>query len=189
MYLPAAISLGPAIIDRFENAPEESGESRAQANEAAIAMANRHLLGVGINNYSHVMNETAYSRFIPKETHPGIVHNIYLLHACEMGWVGLFAFVVLIGGYLWIGMRTVITQREGPAAWMAVGILVGMLGFWLQSFLEWAFRQTYLTVEFFMLAGFLSALTRVAHAAVMARRRRAAALLLMSRAAAAHPAG
>ncbi len=36
-----------------------------------------------------------------------------------------------------------------------------MTSLWLQSLLEWAFRQTYLTIQFFMLAGFLAALPRV----------------------------
>jgi O-antigen ligase len=182
--MPVAVKLAPAIIDRFENAPVESGESRGQANDAAYAMANQHLLGVGINNYSHVINETAYSRYIPNEMDRGIVHNIYLLHACEMGWPGLVAFVILICNFLWIGLRTVASRQDDPASWMAIGILVGMLGFWLQSFLEWAFRQTYLTVEFFMLAGFLAALPRVVKATHANRKRQIAALWLLKRSAA-----
>ena len=174
--LPVAIKLTPAIVDRFQNAPVESGESRAQANEAAIAMANRHLLGVGINNYSHVINETAYSRYIPNELDRGIVHNIYLLHASEMGWPGLLVFLLLIANYLWVGARAVLDREDHPASSLAIGILVGMLGLWLQSTLEWAFRQTYLTVEFFMFAGFLAALPRVARVIRRDRRRRLAAL-------------
>jgi O-antigen ligase len=182
LAIPVALRLAPAIIDRFENAPEESGVSRWQANEAAIAMANDHLLGVGINNYSHLINETAYSRFIPNESDRGIVHNIYLLHACEMGWPGLVAFVLLIGNFLWLGLRSILNRRNDPATWMGTGIFVGMVGFWLQSGLEWAFRQTYLTVEFFMLAGFLAALPRVARAARLARKRRLVAASMLSRA-------
>ena len=184
LAIPMALRLAPAIIDRFENAPEESGVSRWQANDAAIAMANDHLLGVGINNYSHLINETAYSRFIPNESDRGIVHNIYLLHACEMGWAGLFAFVLLIGNFFWMGFRSIFNRRDDPATWMGTGIFVGMVGFWLQGSLEWAFRQTYLTVEFFMLAGFLAALPRVARAARSERRRRRIALSVLSRGAA-----
>lgn len=183
LAIPVTIKLAPAIIDRFENAPEESGISRRQANDAAIAMANNHLLGVGINNYSYVINDTAYSRFIPNEGDRGIVHNIYLLHACEMGWPGLIAFLLMIGNFMRLGLRSVLTLRDEATTWMASGIVIGMTGFWLQSSLEWAFRQTYLTVEFFMLAGFLTALPRVASAAATARRRRIAAVALMSRAA------
>ncbi len=179
--LPVAAKIAPAIIDRFENAPVESAESRGQANDAAIAMANRHFFGVGINNYSHVINETAYARYIPNEVDRGIVHNVYLLHACEMGWIGLATFALLIGNFLFMGLRATFSGRDEPASWMATGILVGMLGFWLQSSLEWAFRQTYLTVEFFMLAGFLAALPRVARSASTLRKRRVAALMMLRR--------
>ena len=45
-----------------------------------------------------------------------------------------------------------------------------MMTLLLQSWLEWAFRQTYITVEFFLLAGFLAALPRLARS--MRRERR-----------------
>ena len=74
--LPLVIKVTPAIIERFETAPEGAEVSRLLANDAAYAMANESFLGVGLNNYSHVINETGYSRFIPLESDRGIVHNI-----------------------------------------------------------------------------------------------------------------
>ncbi|MGB0712414.1 MAG: O-antigen ligase family protein [Gammaproteobacteria bacterium] len=161
LALPVAIKVAPAIIDRFLNAPEASGESRGYANEAAIAMANDHLFGVGINNYSHVINETEYIRFIDNPVDRGIVHNIYLLHACEMGWPGLLMFVLMIGNFFLIGLRVIKKRRDNTVTYMAVGIVAAMFTLWFQSMLEWLFRQTYVTVQFFMLAGFLAALERV----------------------------
>lgn len=158
---PAVLYVAPAIIDRFENAPEESGISRIQANEAATAMARESLFGVGINNYSYVINNTEFSRFIPNEGDRGIVHNIYLLHASEMGWLGLLIFLLMIGRFLIMSARIIMLRRNNLISWIATGILVGMLTLWLQALLEWAFRQTYLTVEFFLLAGFLAALPRL----------------------------
>lgn len=182
--IPLALKVTPSIVDRFLNAPVQSGLSREQANAAALAMANQHPLGVGINNYSHVANKTSYSLYFPFEGDRGIVHNIYLLQASELGWAGLAAFLLVIGNFLWRGLLLVLTAREGPAAWMAIGIFAAMISLWLQSFLEWVFRQTYLTVEFFMLAGFLVALPRLAQAARRSRRRRAKlALILQGRAA------
>jgi O-antigen ligase len=125
-------------------------------------MAGESLLGVGLNNYSHAINNTAYSRFIPKEIDRGIVHNIYLLHAAEMGWIGLAVFVLMIGNFLWMALRIVFQRRDDIVSWVAIGIFAAMSALWLQSSLEWLFRQTYITVEFFMLAGFLAALPRVA---------------------------
>lgn len=181
--LPVMLKVAPSIIDRFLNAPVESEYSREQANAAALAMAGDHLLGVGLNNYSHVVNETNYSRFLPFRGDRGIVHNIYLLHASEMGWIGLAAFLAVIGNFLLMGLRQVVSRQDDPATWLAIGITVGMLSLWLQSSLEWAFRQTYLTVEYFMLAGFLAALPQVAREASIKRRRHlvTAAVLLRQR--------
>lgn len=173
--LPVVIKVAPAIIDRFINAPEASGESRHLANEAARAMANDHLFGVGINNYSHVINETEYVRFIDNPVDRGIVHNVYLLHACEMGWPGLVVFLLMIGNFLRIGLQLIRKRRDNVLSFFATGIVVGMFALWFQSLLEWAFRQTYITVQFFMLAGFLAALPRIdrqmrrEQAAVLAR--------------------
>lgn len=55
---------------------------------------------------------------------------------------------------------------------IAIGIFAAMAALWIQSMLEWAFRQTYLTVEFFMLAGFLAALPRIQRQALSLKRKR-----------------
>jgi hypothetical protein len=161
LALPLAIKVAPAIIDRFLNAPEASGESRHLANDAAIAMANDHLFGVGINNYSHVINETRYISFIENPVDRGIVHNVYLLHACEMGWPGLAVFLIMISAFMWTGIKVVRLRRDNVVTMFGIGIVAAMSSLWLQSLLEWLFRQTYITVQFFMLAGFLVALARV----------------------------
>ena len=172
LALPFAIKVAPSIIERFETAPVNSGLSREQANQAAIAMAGSGWLGVGLNNYSYNINETAYSRFVPLEVDRGIVHNIYLLHAAEMGWFGLLLFLLLIGNFLWMAFRLILRRMDNLVSWVAIGLFAGMTSLWLQSSLEWAFRQTYVTVEFFMLAGFLAALPRVlAHKSFQRRRR------------------
>ena len=159
--LPVGAKVAPAIIDRFLNAPEASGESRHLANDAAKAMANDHLFGVGLNNYSYAINETDYVRFIDDPVDRGIVHNIYLLHACEMGWPGLIVFLLMIVNFFLIGLKVIRKRRDNTLSYFATGILVAMFTLWLQSMLEWLFRQTYITVQFFMLAGFLAALPRV----------------------------
>jgi O-antigen ligase len=181
--LPFALKMAPSIIHRFQTAPVESGLSRHQANTAALAMAHDHPLGVGLNNYSHVVNNTAYSRFIPLASDRGIVHNVYLLQASELGWAGLAAFVALVLGFFWQGGRFLVRRRGDLSTAVAGGIVVGMLVLWSQSLLEWLFRQTYITIEFFLLAGFLAALPRVSRATRRRRlKRAAAAAIILSRA-------
>lgn len=178
--MPFALKLAPSIIQRFETAPVESGLSRHQANSAALAMAHDHLLGVGLNNYSHVVNNTGYARFIPLESDRGIVHNIYLLQASELGWAGLAALLAVIAGFFWQGTRFLLRRRADLATAVAGGIVIGMVVLWSQSLLEWLFRQTYVTIEFFLLAGFLAAMPRVSREARRCRRRKVATALLLA---------
>ena len=159
--LPLIIKVTPAIIERFETAPVAAEASRHQANDAAYAMAKDTFFGVGLNNYSHVINETGYARFIPLESDRGIVHNVFWLHASEMGWAGLAVFLLMIGNFFLMAVRYMLRRRDDITSWMATGIFAAMVTLWVQSSLEWAFRQTYLTVEFFLLAGFLAALPRL----------------------------
>jgi len=159
--VPVFAKVGPALVERFLYAPEESGEGRHLANIAAISMANDHVLGVGLNNYSHVINETEYTRFIDDPVDRGIVHNIYLLHASEMGWGGLLVYVLLMGNFVRLGYRSVGKSENEFIGSVAVGITSAIVVLCLQGSLEWFFRQTYITIEFYMLAGFLVALPKV----------------------------
>ena len=83
----------------------------------------------------------------------------------------MVVFLLMIGNFLLMAVRYLLRRRDDITSWMATGILVGMITLLLQSWLEWAFRQTYITVEFFLLAGFLAALPRLERS--MRRERRA----------------
>jgi len=179
--LPLVVKTAPSVIHRFQTAPVESGLSRQQANAAALEMARNHVLGVGLNNYSHVVNNTAYSRFVPLEADRGIVHNVYLLQASELGWVGLAAFLLIVAGFFWRAGRFLARRTDDLASAVAIGIFVGMLALWTQSLLEWLFRQTYVTIQFFLLAGFLCALPRVSSGIRRGRQRRAALIAFIAR--------
>lgn len=161
LALPVAVKVAPSVIERFKTAPVESELGRQQANQAAIAMANSSWLGIGLNNFSYNINETHFSQYVPSKIDRGIVHNIYLLHAAEMGWLGLLVFLLLIANFMLMALRLIVMRVDNTVSWVAIGLFAAMTSLWLQSALEWAFRQTYITVEFFMLAGFLAALPRV----------------------------
>ena len=179
--LPLVVKTAPSVIHRFQTAPVESGLSRQQANAAALEMARNHALGVGLNNFSHVVNNTSYSRFVPLEADRGIVHNVYLLQASELGWGGFAAFLIVIAGFFWRAGRFVAQRSDDLASAVAIGIFVGMVALWTQSLLEWLFRQTYVTIQFFLLAGFLSALPRVSRSARRTRLKRLALIALSAR--------
>jgi O-antigen ligase len=161
LAMPIAIDVGPRVIDRFLNASEASGASRKLANVAAAAMADDHFFGVGLNNYSHAINETHYIEHIDSIVDRGIVHNIYLLHASEMGWIGMIAFCLVIGNFLRLGYRSISTSSSELASNVAIGLTTAIVVLSMQGSLEWFFRQTYITIEFFMFAGFLVAIPKV----------------------------
>ena len=96
-------------------------------------------------------------------------------------------FLLMIGNFILMAVRYILQRRDNITSWMATGIFAGMITLWMQSALEWAFRQTYLTVEFFLLAGFLAALPRLHRS--MRRERRARKLQQAWLAQGRHPAG
>ena len=50
----------PKIIQRFQSAPIQSEQTREYFNQAAHAMANNHMFGVGLNAYAWVLANTDY---------------------------------------------------------------------------------------------------------------------------------
>jgi hypothetical protein len=60
-----------------------------------------------------------------------------------------------------MAMRYMLKRKDNITSWMAIGVFAGMCTLWVQSWLEWAYRQTYITVEFYLFAGFLAALPRL----------------------------
>ena len=59
-------------------------------------------------------------------------------------------------------MKYIRRREDDVTSSLAIGITVAMITLWFQSLLEWLFRQTMVTMEFFLLAGVLAALPRVA---------------------------
>lgn len=88
------------VIDRFLNAPKESEEARNEFEIAAIMMADDHQLGVGLNQYSQVLTVTEKYRehitVMKYEAQAGVAHHIYLLTAAEMGYWGMYYFILII---------------------------------------------------------------------------------------------
>ena len=52
-----------------------------------------------------------YARFVPLENDRGIVHNVYYLHASEMGWIGLLVFLLMT-----VAVLVVTVLAAGPGS-------------------------------------------------------------------------
>jgi O-antigen ligase len=125
------LSMADVIRERFRADWSESWKLRVELNEAAIAMAQDHLIGgVGLNNF------TAY--FPQYDPHMAdtmmqidnmltVVHNVYLLVWVEVGTVGLAAYALFFLGVFWLGGSSLSGMTMANRA-LALGILAGVLG-------------------------------------------------------------
>lgn len=134
-----------SLMDRFVNAPESSHLAREEFNRAAARMAEDHALGVGINNYSHVLTHTErYNRFIAvteAEEASGVAHHIYWLTAAETGFLGLAVFLLFIGRFTWHAARYGVFAR-GPEGLIVGGLFLGLCALIVTGLFEWTFRTT-----------------------------------------------
>jgi hypothetical protein len=160
LSMPAMAVVLPEIINRFETAPEESGESRDVANEASADMGHDYFFGVGINNYSYAINYMPYGEHLAPLDR-GIAHHIFWLHYAELGIIGVSLYVLMTATFMWIALRFILKRRDSLERVVAIGVLAGFVINWLIGTLEWNFRTIQITVAYFMLAGFVTSLDRV----------------------------
>lgn len=151
----AALSL-PSIIDRIMEAPPTSAGARDEYNLSAKLMLQANPMGVGINQFSHVMtNNKEYRRHIKvmaNEKQAGVCHHVYWLTAAELGWLGLALFMVIIVRFawraLWYAWRS--PGRDGA---LQAALFLGMVATHASGFLEWVLRITPLFFTYALCAG------------------------------------
>lgn len=149
-----------SIIDRFTNAPPASEQARDKFNMAAEAMARDNpFTGIGINMFSHVLEHGGYAdRFdLAPVDRNGVAHHIYWLTAAELGYIGLFAYLLLLASVLWTAIR--LARARGVRGEIALGTAAGLFVTYVQGTAEWIARQTPMSYGFWLFAGMLSALT------------------------------
>ncbi len=150
------------ILLRFETAPVESLRAREIFVDAAQRMAMDHPLGVGINMYSQVLSTSEYSAVlgIDKADRGGIAHHIYWLTAAEVGFVGLAAFLFLLGAVYLAALRG--ATRPGLRGEIALGIVVGLTVTYVQGTAEWILRQSTMSYAFWLFAAIVVGLSHSA---------------------------
>lgn len=155
------------IVERFTSAPDASAEARVMFEEAARRMLHDHPFGVGINQFSHVLDER-YADLVglPAVDRNGLVHNVYWLTAAEMGYLGIAAFVLLVAAPVVLAVRSAVRERSIRGDVM-MGLGVGIAVTLVQGKLEWSLRTTQLSYLLWTVAGLVFAL----HATRRSRRR------------------
>ncbi len=142
----------PVIIERFLYAPESSKLTRVNLAIAACRIADDYTLGVGLNNFSwytspfrdyareHFPNAGENGVAGYGETGP-IVETVYLLVAAECGWIGLVILLLWMLWYWGLAFRAMVRLRRQPGVGLAIGILGGLTGCYIQSIGEWVLKQ------------------------------------------------
>ena len=162
----AALLLGlksfDTILSRFLYAPTASAAAREQFNEAASLMLADHPFGVGLNMYSHMLENAGYAEQvgITGISTSSVVHNIYWLTLAETGYLGLIGYLALAAVPVVLAVRGVRRAGDDVRGDVLLGLLVGLVIFHTQGLLEWAARQTVLLYLFGMMAALSVALWR-----------------------------
>ena len=166
----------PTIVARFEKAPAASLDARIKFEHAAWLMLQDHPMGIGINQFSYVLEHGGYgARAGITADSPdtnGIVHNIYRLTAAELGLLGLVAYLLLMAAPLLLAVKGAAKSPHSNEGQVLMACAVALVCSYLQGTLEWLSRQTSYSYLFFMMAGLVAALDRHVSAQVIAARSR-----------------
>jgi len=139
----------PNVVDRFENAPKSSLETRKNLATAALNMVkDKPMIGVGLNNWGIKINPPYdYSRHRdPKkgyheDTKDAIVETIYMLVAAECGVPCLVILLVWFIYYWYTSFHLMNVFRKSRYFYVPAGVFGGLSGVMLQSVLEWVLKQ------------------------------------------------
>lgn len=172
----------PLLAERFgqstlrEEYFDAPGESRGYYFRQAGVILDQKPFGVGLNNWSYWVSreygrplgmiyqdydDIVYappSDLLPMYRYAAPAHNLGVLTAAEIGWVGLALMLVLWLRWLGLGAGFLFSRRPEAMHRIGVGLCFGMLGVFLHSFTEWTFRQTQIFLMFHLLTGVLAAL-------------------------------
>jgi hypothetical protein len=153
-----------SIVERFLTAPEASVAARDRFEAAAQAMVSDNVFGIGLNQYSHVLEHGGYAdRFeMPDVDRDGLAHHIYWLTAAELGWHGLLAYLWLIAMPLFTAVRGALRFKGDVRGDILLGCAAGMAAMHVHGLAEWIARQTSMMYLFFTVVGLTVAMSRAA---------------------------
>jgi O-antigen ligase len=118
-------------------------KEREAFERAARAMIRAEPMGVGPNHYVFIANTEGYSAQAGvawrSESRSTSVHNSYLLVTAETGFLGLAAFLTLIGCAIWTASRTAFRYRKHQASELLIGVGCGIIAMSIHGLFEWMF--------------------------------------------------
>ncbi|MES2705561.1 MAG: O-antigen ligase family protein [Verrucomicrobiota bacterium] len=142
------------IISRFhDQGNDASAELREVLNEAARQMEAAHPLGIGWNNYAHVINapfpyaEVVYDWIrgrnmkVVEDLPNAPVESHYYLLFSENGYPGLIAWYLVMAAGIFRNLRGFLSFRHSFERCLCLGILTGTSLNYIQSTLERTLTQ------------------------------------------------
>lgn len=168
----AALSLAVAsplayvsLQERFVTQGTQSGagEERRAFERAANAIWSDHPMGVGANMYIITANTQGYSRRAGVNWSSGMstnVHNAYLLVAAETGWLGLFAYIAMLGASIFMGLQFAFANRRDSKGEIALGFTVALIAASAHNLYEWITVMYQAQYMFAISAGVIAGLVR-----------------------------
>jgi O-antigen ligase len=174
----ALFKASDSIVERFTNAPKESGLTRIYLAQAAVKMANENIFGVGLNNFGHKINDPyPYGDHIPKEisrdsSRRGLVETAYLMIAAEAGWPALTLFLILLIYFFSLNVINLFKLKDHPSRYIAVALVGALVQVYLQTSLEWVIKQTNNFYQLMFVFALIAAMRRLYVPQNKSRRRR-----------------
>lgn len=150
------------IMRRFQEASPQSELSRKQFEQAAELMLQDFPMGVGLNHYPFAMKAYGYATAvnIPAVDQDGVAHNIYWLTLSEVGYLGMFAYALLMLMPLLLAIHGARIAPHLVRADMLLGCAVALLMTYVHSKAEWIPRQMPMVYLFYAVAGLVASVTQ-----------------------------
>lgn len=172
----AAVPVGYSTFKARPGVAEaQSLDGEREAFErAAKAMWADHPMGVGANSYVITANSGGYSERAGVNwnatSRAANVHNVYLLMGAETGFLGLGAFLLLVGTALLVAGRMAWNRARWPYNDLALATFVVLVVVTAHNFYEWVFITEPVENLFATLIGIVAGLKVQEAAAASARR-------------------
>ena len=141
-----AIKAYAKVKERFENATPKSKYTRMVLAGFAAQMANKELLGVGINTYPikatlKYPEYTGDSAETASATLSALVESAFLMIAAESGWGGLVAYLSFVFYFIMMALKGFYRYQNHTYQYIFIGALGSFTTTSVQSFLEWVLKQ------------------------------------------------
>lgn len=152
LLLVVAISFLPEVRERSCLTFLSGGDShRVKYWTAAMEMIRDHpILGIGLGTFM-----SNFHKYV-KVLNISYAHNCYLQIWAETGMLGFISFVLFIGSFLYIGIKRLTASVD----FILLGLLSGMIGFLVHSFLDTNLYSLQLAVLFWICVGMILRLCR-----------------------------